>query len=181
MRIFLASLFFSTFVSKRMTNRTITIVLEIKNNFPEQPRLGFKPQTNFSGFEWLRKHELVVEISRTLKQNSNVHHQRDFYYFDSENEVSVLIRIRPNENTPTFLTSWVTNLTKTRSREKKKKKQMLIWSLQNDKRFAKHVLLGWVIGIKSLKYLVLCHNLILFGTARNRPRPHRRAHFFELS
>lgn len=55
---------------------------------------------------------------------------------------------------------------------------MLIWSLQNDKRFAKHVLLGWVIGIKSLKYLVLCHNLILFGTARNRPRPHRRAHFF---
>lgn len=58
---------------------------------------------------------------------------------------------------------------------------MLIWSLQNDKRFAKHVLLGWVIGIKSLKYLVLCHNLILFGTARNRPRPQRRAHFFELS
>ena len=78
MRIFLASLFFSTFVSKRMTNRTMTIVLEIKSNFPEQPRLGFKPQTNFSGFEWLRKHELVVEISRTLKQNSSVHHQRDF-------------------------------------------------------------------------------------------------------
>lgn len=64
--------------------------------------------------------------------------------------------------------------------ERKKEKKANV-DLENDKRFAKHVLLGWVIGIKSLKYLVLCHNLILFGTARNRPRPHRRAHFFELS
>lgn len=66
------------------------------------------------------------------------------------------------------------------AKRKKWRKQMLIWSLQNDKRFAKHVLLGWIIGIKNFKYHVLCHNLILFRTARNRPRPHTRAHFFEL-